>query len=127
MGRPVSKLAREDWRMKMAGVVASFMIVLFVVIGWIVIANPFNFFVQRSERFTVERFLSLRNGSSIEEAVALLGEPIFVRKSIGITCRNCTAYHFLGHPPKWLICYDEAWLLVNPQGTVVGSTLNSEP
>lgn len=105
------------------------LIVLISLLGlaWFGAANPFNFFVRRSERFSMKVFRDIQPGMSIEDAISLLGNPISVQKSAGLVCEGCTAYTFLGDPPPWLLCYQEAWLLVDQRGKVVSVTVNSEP
>jgi len=72
-------------------------------------------------------FRGIQPGMRIEDAISLLGDPIDVQKSAGLICEGCTAYTFLGDPPPWLLCYQEAWLLVDSHGEVVTVTVNSEP
>jgi hypothetical protein len=107
-------------------------VTLFVLLGllgllWLEAANPFNFFVRRSEHFSMKVFRGIQPGMHIEDAISLLGKPITVQKSAGLVCVDCTAYVFLGDPPPWLLCYQEAWLLVDSRGKVVNVTVNSEP
>lgn len=95
---------------------------------WLGAANPFNFFVPQSEHFSMEEFRSIQRGTSIEDAIARLGKPIaVVRSEYDLGCPSCTAYYFLGNPPPWILCYQEAWLLVDGHGKVVTVTVNSEP
>ncbi len=47
--------------------------------------------------------------------------------NVSLVCEDCTAYHFPGDPPPWLISYQEAWLLVDSLGQVVIVNINSEP
>jgi hypothetical protein len=94
---------------------------------WFGAANPFNLFVRRSEHFSLKVFQGIQPGTRIEDAISLLGDPIDVRKSAGLICEGCTAYTFLGDPPPWLLCYKEAWLLVDERGRIMTVTVNSEP
>jgi hypothetical protein len=97
-------------------------------LAWFVVANPFNWFVRRSSHFSLERFLEIQKGVRIEEAIAKLGAPIdVVHSRADLGCPGCTAYYFLGDPPPWLFCFDEAWLLVDNQGLVVAKAVNKEP
>lgn len=113
--------------MKKTTKVALGALLALIILAWFWAANPLNLFVRKSDRFSKEKFLSIQTSSNIRDAINLLGEPILVRKSLGLTCKNCMAYHFMGDPPRWLISYQEAWLLVDRQGRVVTVTLNSEP
>ncbi len=103
--------------------------VFLVLLGllWFGAANPFNFFVRRSVHFSMKVFQGIQPGMRIEDAISLLGEPVIVQKSAGLVCADCAAYVFLGDPPPWLLCYQEAWLLVDNRGKVVTVTVNSEP
>lgn len=96
-------------------------------LAWFGAANPFNLFVRRSENFSKKRFMEIQPGARIEDAVSLLGEPIMVRKTAGLVCADCVAYHFLGDPSPWLLSYEEAWLVVDNRGQVVTVTFNREP
>ena len=113
--------------MKKRGTLALFVLVSLCALVWFVAANPLNLFVRRSDRFSMEKFRSIKPGMRFDDAISLLGKPIIVRKSGGLICKDCTAYHFLGDPPSWLLSYQEAWLLVNSRGQVVTTTVNSEP
>jgi hypothetical protein len=106
--------------------VASYLLVVIVLL-WIGAANPLNLFVRRSAHFSMKKFESIQRGTKIEKAISLLGKPVIVRKTSGLICTDCTAYHFLGDPPPWLLCYREAWLLVDSHGRVVDAIVNSEP
>jgi hypothetical protein len=107
------------------GLVVFFCLVL---VAWVFIANPMNFFVRRSDRFSFEEFESIKSGTRIEEAVARLGKPIaVVTGPDDISCPKCTAYYFLGDPPSWVLSFREAWLLVDTKGRVVAVTVYEEP
>jgi hypothetical protein len=113
--------------MKKPGKITLYVLGCLVAFAWFGAANPFNFFVRRSAHFSMREFQSIQLGTRIEDAVSLLGEPIMVRKSAGLVCTGCTAYHFLGDPPPWVLSFQEAWLLVDTRGRVVTVTVNSEP
>ena len=108
-------------------IVAVSAIGLFLII-WIGLANPFNWFVRSSSKFTLKDFPAIQKGSRIEDAIARLGPPIaVVREGPALGCPDCSAYYFLGDPPPWLLSFREAWVLVDKQGWVVAETVNSEP
>jgi hypothetical protein len=113
--------------MKKRGKVILGVLLGLIGLTWFGAANPFNFFVRRSDNFSMKNFLEIQPGARIEDAISLLGRPIIVRKAAGLVCQDCTAYHFLGDPPPWLLSYQEAWLLVDKRGQVVTVTVNSEP
>jgi hypothetical protein len=96
---------------------------------WVCFANPFNAFVPRSEHFSLSRFQTIGVGSSIAEAVRVLGKPIKVVKADGLdpSCPACVSYCFMGEPPKWGIGFQEAWLVADQQGRIVGAFLHREP
>lgn len=113
--------------MKRRGKVTLLGLLGLVGLVWLGTANPFNFFVRRSERFSMKEFLAIQPGTRLEDAIAHLGKPIaVVRSKYDLGCPGCVAYYFLGDPPPWLLCYEEAWLLVD-RGRVVSVTVNSEP
>lgn len=113
--------------MKRRGAVTLGFLLSLVVVAWLGAANPFNFFVRRSERFSMKAFRSVRAGVRIEDVIANLGKPIkIVRSDQDLGCPGCVAYYFLGDPPPWLVSYQEAWLLVD-HGRVVTVIINSEP
>lgn len=98
-----------------------------IVVAWLGAANPFNLFVTRSDRFSMEEFRSIQPGTDIADAIKHLGKPInIVHGKDDLGCPNCEAYYFLGDPPRWLPSYQEAWLLVDRE-RVVTVTVNSEP
>jgi hypothetical protein len=96
---------------------------------WIGIANHFNFFVPRSEHFSLSRFRSIKSGSSMADAIKLLGEPVKVVKEgrFDPSCPTCLAYCFMGEPPKWVIGFQEAWLIADQQGRIIQTFENTEP
>lgn len=120
--------SREGNRMNSRGkvILGGFLGVLALV--WLGIANPFNFFVRRSEHFSMKEFQAIKPGMRIEYATARLGTPIaVVRSRWDLGCPKCVAYYFLGDPPSWLVCFQEAWLLVDEHGRIVSVTVNTEP
>jgi hypothetical protein len=96
---------------------------------WIDVANPFNFFVPRSARFTLNRFRSIRPSGSVVDAAKLLGEPTKVVKEnrFDPECPACIEYCFMGEPPNWIVGFHEAWLVADQQGRVVRVFENTEP
>jgi len=94
----------------------------------LILLNPFDWFLDRSERFTVDGFLAIEPGMEITDVVERLGEPIRT-STLGELhrCKGCRAYFFLGNPPGWLIMYREAWVIVDTDGTVVQRVLLEEP
>lgn len=104
------------------------LLVALIALLWVGAANPFNFFVCRSENFSMGKFLSIRPEMRLEDAIAKLGPPIkVVPLQSALECTECTAYYFLGDPPPWLLSFREAWLLVDPQGRIVTTIVHSEP
>jgi hypothetical protein len=107
-------------------------VLAFVVVAvcvYIFFANPWNWFVRRSDHFSEEKFLAIKPGISIEEVVKILGKPL---RTIKIDadygqCPSCTSYYFMGDPPDWLVSFKEAWILVSPDGKVRSTVLNLEP
>jgi hypothetical protein len=97
-----------------------------ILTAYTIIANPLNFFVRQSSRFSEESFLSLEQGSQISKAIQLLGEPLDV-KGGGANCPGCKVYYFMGDPPPWLHFYKEAWITAGPDGKIISTVLNSEP
>ena len=92
------------------------------------VVNPFDWFLDRSEHFTVDGFLAIEPGMEVTDVVDRLGNPIRTT-SLGDLhrCQSCTAYLFLGNPPDWLIMYREASVIVNDDGRVVQRILLEEP
>ena len=98
-------------------------------LAWFGFTNPLNLFVPRSERFSLSRFQTIETGSSISDAITLLGEPIKVvkRDRLDTSCRACIAYCFMGEPPNWVVGFQEAWLTADQQGKIVRVFLHAEP
>lgn len=96
---------------------------------WLIFANPFNFFVPRSERFSMAQFRMFVPGSSISEAISVLGQPVAIvkRERPGSHCPSCVSYCFMGEPPDWVISFKEAWLVADQSGRVVRVFVNTEP
>lgn len=96
---------------------------------WFGFANPFNFFVPQSVRFSLSRFQTIEPGTSVADAVKLLGEPIKVVKEdrFDPSCPTCIDYCFMGEPPNWVVGFKEAWLIADQQGRVVRVFVNTEP
>lgn len=96
---------------------------------WLGFANPLNLFVPRSERFSMSRFQAIEPGSSIADAVKLLGGPIKVvkRGPLDPSCPSCVAYCFMGEPPNWVIGFQEAWLTADQRGQIVRVFVHTEP
>jgi hypothetical protein len=105
----------------------SLFLVILIGLVWLGAANPFNFFVRRSDHFSMKEFRSVRPGTNVADAIRRFGRPIdIVHGKYDLGCPHCDAYYFLGDPPQWLPSYQEAWLLVD-HGRVVSVTVNSEP
>lgn len=96
---------------------------------WLLVVNPFNFFVPQSERFSWSRFEEVKVGSSIAEVISDLGEPVKVvrRERLSTSCPNCVAYCFAGEPPSWIWGFKEAWLIADEQGRIVDVFVHTEP
>ena len=96
---------------------------------WVLLANPFNLFVPRSERFSLTRFKAIEPGTSVADAIKLLGKPVKVVKKdrFDPSCPTCIAYCFMGEPPGWVFGFQEAWLIVDHKGKVVQVFLHTEP
>lgn len=99
------------------------------VLLWQAVANPFNLFVPRSERFSISLFQTIEPGTSIAEAIKLLGEPIKVvsENRSDPSCPSCVAYCFMGDPPGWVIGFQEAWLIADRRGQIIRVFFHSEP
>ena len=110
---------------------AIFLLAATVVYGilWIGIANPFNFFVPRSDNFSMRRFSTIKPGSSMADAINLLGKPLKVVKEDRFDpgCLACSEYCFMGEPPRWVIGFREAWLIADKQGKIVRVFVHTEP
>jgi hypothetical protein len=117
-------------RRKAVGAIACTLVVLCGTL-LIVLVNPFNWGVQRSEHFTQEKFDSIRMGESIGEVTKDLGRPIGVTNRVGFPgiCREgeCAIYTFTGKASRWVLSYKEAWVVVNQQGRVVHTVMYNEP
>lgn len=96
---------------------------------WFISANPLNLFVPKSERFSLRRFQAIKLGTSIADAIRLVGEPVKVVKEgrFDPSCPTCIAYCFMGEPPSWVIGFQEAWLVADQQGKIVQVFVNVEP
>jgi hypothetical protein len=106
----------------------ALVILLGIALLWFFLANPLNLFLRRSEYFSMLKFQSTKPGTDVTDAIAVLGKPIAIVKSkYDFGCRGCVAYYFMGDPPPWLLCYQEAWLLTDSQGRILEVTVNSEP
>ena len=116
-------LGRGLWRLSLASSG------LLLVSGYLVLANPFNWFVAKSERFSEEAFLELRPGGKVADAIALLGAPIDVEpvSGVGVGGADGSRYVFHGIPPAWLLSYEEAWVVATADGTIVARVWNEEP
>lgn len=94
-----------------------------------ILGNQFNATVQRSERFTIAKFMEITEGDSIEKVISSLGEPIEIKLADPefSSCKDCSYYYFEGNPADWLISYREAWVIVKPDGIVKQRILHAEP
>ncbi|MEO7417874.1 MAG: hypothetical protein ABI163_12500 [Thermoanaerobaculia bacterium] len=100
-----------------------------VALLWFGIANPFNFFVPRSSRFSTSGFREIKLGTPIGEVVKLLGEPVKVVKGnrFDPACVGCVAFCFMGEPPGWVVSFQEAWIIADQRGHVVRVFFHAEP
>jgi hypothetical protein len=96
---------------------------------WLILANPLNLFVPKSENFSLERFQAIEPGTSIADAISILGKPIKVVKTdrFDSSCPACASYCFMGEPPEWLVGFQEAWLIADERGRIVRTFFNTEP
>lgn len=110
-------------------VIVSIAAVSVIGLLWFGLANPFNLFVPRSARFSLSRFQGIELGTSIADAIKLLGEPVKVVKEdrFDPSCPACIAYCFMGEPPNWVISFQEAWLVADQRGRIVRVFVNTEP
>lgn len=100
-----------------------------ILLGVVIIINPFNLFLDRSSRFSYQSFEKVSEGMSVNELINLLGSPVQV-KSFGPDywmCPGCSAYCFMGKPPDWLVFYKEAWVYVGPDNVVRNKLFNTQP
>jgi hypothetical protein len=90
--------------------------------------NPLDLFVPRSAKFEWALFREVRQGQTITEVVAMLGEPVQVGEAQAHTgCPKCKFQVFQGNPPWWLVSYREAWVITDENGVVTQVIENSEP
>lgn len=95
---------------------------------YLLVINPFDWFLQKSDRFSIDEFIAVEAGDEFSEVTDLLGEPIFEKNLPPyIGCDGCSIHYFLGAPPDWLIGHREAWVIVDARGKVVQRILNDEP
>jgi hypothetical protein len=89
-------------------------IVLALGLAWLYFINPFNWFVERSSRYSDEAFFKIRAGMTVPELTRLLGKPIFVMSTgdKDWRCSSCSAMCFVGNAPKWVKRYRESWVFV---------------
>jgi hypothetical protein len=102
---------------------------LFLMIGGLVFLNPFNWFLQRSSRFSYGAFKEIKPGMTVAEVKSAIGDPINVTvlESDYWQCSGCVAYCFMGNSPQWLEFYEEAWVFVGPDDRVRRAFLRREP
>jgi hypothetical protein len=116
--------------MKIRRIVTALLVAAFLyALLWQVFANPFNLFVPQSDHFSMKSFRAIKPGTSVAEAINRLGKPIKVVKEnrFDPDCPTCIAYCFMGEPPKWVIGFQEAWLIADRQGKIVQVFENTEP
>lgn len=109
---------------------AGVLCLLLIFVGAIVLViNPFDWFLKRSDNFTIDKFLAIQAGTDVSAVFEALGDPIRVSTDVPrfVGCPDCSALCFLGEPPEWLIGHREAWVLVDKNGIVVARTLVDEP
>jgi hypothetical protein len=106
-------------------------LLLFVGATLFVIANPFNWGVRKSARFSFRRFTRIERGMTVEQAIVLLGQPLHVVNGIEpplcpspSTCRN---FVFADEAKPWVVAYKKAWVIVDQNGRVVNTLLYEEP
>lgn len=121
-------MARRPMKMRRSVVALSTVTVVYILL-WFSFSNPLNLFVPRSEHFSLKRFQAIEPGTSITDAIKLLGEPIKVveKDRFDPSCPTCVAYCFMGEPPNWVISFQEAWLIADERGQVVHVFLHTEP
>jgi hypothetical protein len=95
----------------------------------LMIRNPLNLFMDKSDSFSFQAFESIETGTPISAAIEVLGGPVRV-EALGADywrCPECSAYCFACNPPDWLIGYKEAWIYTGPDGLIREKFINTEP
>lgn len=95
----------------------------------LMVRNPFNLFMEKSDHFSFEAFESIETGTHVSAAVSALGGPVRV-DPLGAEywrCPECSAYCFACNPPNWLVGYREAWIYVDSDGLIREKFINTEP
>lgn len=100
-----------------------------LVLTVLIIRNPFNSFVKKSDHFSFRAFRTIEVGTPISAAIEMMGAPVRVEPLGGAywRCPECSAYCFACNPPDWLIGYKEAWIYAGPDGLVRETFINTEP
>jgi len=97
----------------------------------VVFVNPWNWGIEKSERFTEAKFNAIQNGEPIASVVGRLGKPLAISKNVGLpgTCDEgqCDMYAFTGRASPWIFSYREAWVFTDHNGRVVHVVMNVEP
>lgn len=92
------------------------------------LANPLNFFVDKTPHFSKEKFLSIEPGMHIDQVIEILGEPLGVEQlSNSSSTTRELSYLFMGDPPSWFIAYEKAWVITDERGVVKARYLYQEP
>jgi hypothetical protein len=109
---------------------------LLVTVGVLIAAavmfvNPWNWGIEKSERFTEAKFAAIQKGEPIALVVRRLGKPLAISKNVGLPGKcaegECDMYAFTGKASSWVFSYREAWVFVDHTGRVVHTVMNVEP
>jgi hypothetical protein len=111
-------------------------VLLIVPLGMVITAvvmfvNPWNWGIDKSERFTEAKFNAIQNGEPIASVVRRLGKPLAMSKNVGLPSKcaegECDMYAFTGKASPWVFSYREAWVFADHTGRVVHKVMNVEP
>lgn len=102
-----------------------------VVAAIVIFVNPWNWGIEKSERFTEEKFNSIHRGESMASVVRRLGKPLAISRNVGLPGKcaegECDMYAFTGKASPWVFSYREAWVFADHTGRVVHAVMNVEP
>jgi hypothetical protein len=128
MGEPLDRFEACADRVTMFAKLALVLSATLVIAVGVGVLNPGNIFTPRSTKFSFDKFERLQIGDPADIAVEELGEPIDIQPAGPWgDCKGCSVYLFLGDAPKWVILYEEAWILVDSRGTIVSKVRVREP
>jgi hypothetical protein len=108
---------------------AAFICIVSSLFVWIF--NPWNWGVMQSSRFSWRRFYDVRKGEPVAHVMRELGAPVRISSHVNnatfCSSGRCSTYVFAARRSKWLISYQEAWVIVDAQGRVERIMVNQQP